>query len=264
MPTAWECGRVGGARRAGARVRVHRRARRPDRRGRRQRGRRARAARHDAHREPRSRRSHEPVAGLLGDPAHRAGHVPGRRPEQRGRAVRELGDRARCATSSPASSSIPVGSRCGRRTRAASGCRCTIPTGAACWPISTSPTTRRRCGAPRSRRPGFVARRTIDAASAAHGVDPAPDRRDRRRDPRSTSGCRRSPTAPGSRSSAPRCPRAPRSARPSWPAAPLGSGGRRDDRPRPAGRRPGRTVDPDPAWVEPAGDRYQRFLELSA
>ena len=26
----------------------------------------------------------------------------------------------------------------------------------------------------------------------------------------------------------------------------------------------GRTVDPDPAWVDPASDRYQRFLELSA
>jgi xylulokinase len=28
--------------------------------------------------------------------------------------------------------------------------------------------------------------------------------------------------------------------------------------------RAGRTVDPDPAWVDPAGDRYQRFLQLSA
>jgi xylulokinase len=27
--------------------------------------------------------------------------------------------------------------------------------------------------------------------------------------------------------------------------------------------RPGRTVDPDPAWVEPVGRRYARFLELS-
>jgi xylulokinase len=27
--------------------------------------------------------------------------------------------------------------------------------------------------------------------------------------------------------------------------------------------RPGRTVDPDPAWVGPAADRYLRFLELS-
>ena len=27
--------------------------------------------------------------------------------------------------------------------------------------------------------------------------------------------------------------------------------------------RPGRTVDPDPAWVAPASDRYQRFLQLS-
>jgi hypothetical protein len=28
--------------------------------------------------------------------------------------------------------------------------------------------------------------------------------------------------------------------------------------------RPGRTVDPDAAWVDAARDRYQRFLQLSA
>jgi xylulokinase len=28
--------------------------------------------------------------------------------------------------------------------------------------------------------------------------------------------------------------------------------------------RPGRTVDPDPAWVDAASGRYERFLQLSA
>ena len=78
-----------------------------------------------------------------------------------------------------------------------------------------------------------------------------------------TSGCRRWPIAPGCRSSARRSRKAPRSGSAFLArcAAGLEDGGMLD-----AARwaRPGRTVEPAPAWVEPAAQRYRRFLDLSA
>ena len=67
---------------------------------------------------------------------------------------------------------IPAASRCGRRTRAASACRCTTRTAAAVLAdldLTHGAAALRRAAFEAS---GFVARRTIDAARAAHGVTP--------------------------------------------------------------------------------------------
>ena len=214
--------------------------------------RRARAAGHDAHREHGDAAATTPVAGLLGDPAHRAGHVPRRRAEQRGRAVRQLGDRAarrdvrRRAAAIPHRVPVwapyPRGERVPLHDPDRRGVLADLD-------LTHDAAAIRRAAFEAS---GFVARRMIDAARDAHGVDAAADRRDRRRDAgrRVGAGARRLHRA--ARSSAPRCPEgaALGSAFLARCAAGLEAGG--DDWTRARWARPGRTVEPDPAWVEAA------------
>ncbi len=179
-----------------ARRRDDRRDGRATRRRLRRRRRRARDLRHDADRlggDARAGRGRRP----LRDPAHRAGQVPRRRAEQRGRSVPQLGrphvrDLPAPATARRPRSAIPAGCRSGRRIRAASGCRSRTPRGAAQL-VDLDLTHDAAVGAPRRvRGRGFR--------------DPAHDRRVAR-SPRSASsrpaagrvskrGCRRSRTAP--------------------------------------------------------------------
>ncbi len=108
---------------------------------------------------------------------------------------------------------------------------------------------------------GFVARRTIDAARAAHGVTP-------RRIIATGGGTRVDEWVQALAD----CTGLPVECTAVPEGAALGSAflarcalGREADGMRGAARwaRPGRTVEPDPAWVEPVASRYQRFLELS-
>ena len=108
---------------------------------------------------------------------------------------------------------------------------------------------------------GFVARRAIDAVRAAHGTEPR----------------RIVATGGGTRDDAwvqalADCTGLPVTCTLVAEGAALGSAylaraaaGREEGGMRAASRwaRPGRTVDPDPAWVEATADRYARFLELS-
>lgn len=109
---------------------------------------------------------------------------------------------------------------------------------------------------------GFVARRTIEAARDAHGVTP--------RRIIATGGGTRVDDWVGALAD---CTGLPVICTEVPEGAALGSAfmarcaaGLEDGGMTSASRwaRPGRTVDPDPAWVGPARDRYQRFLELSA
>jgi len=109
---------------------------------------------------------------------------------------------------------------------------------------------------------GFVARRAIEAARAAHGITPR----------------RIIATGGGTRVDAwvqalADCTGLPVECTAVPEGAALGSAflarcalGLEPDGMRGAARwaRPGRTVDPDAAWVEAAAGRYQRFLDLSA
>ena len=154
---------------------------------------------------------------LLRDAAHRGGHVPRRRSEQRGRPLPQLGDRA--ARRRRRARSIPRAFRSGFRTRAASACRSRIP-------------TRRGQLVDLDLTHGPAAARR--AALEATGVrDAAHDRRDARcrraassrpaAGRGSTAGSRRSPTAPASPCTCARFPRAARSAPRSSPGSPAGS-----------------------------------------
>jgi xylulokinase len=109
---------------------------------------------------------------------------------------------------------------------------------------------------------GFVARRTIDAARAAHGVHP-------RRIIATGGGTRVDEWVQALAD----CTGLPVECTAVPEGAALGSAflarcalGREADGMRGAARwaRPGRTVEPDPAWVAPVTDRYLRFLELSS
>jgi len=109
---------------------------------------------------------------------------------------------------------------------------------------------------------GFVARRAIDAARAAHGVSP-------RRIVATGGGTRVDEWVQALAD----CTGLPVECTAVPEAAAYGSAflarcaiGREPDGMRGAARwaRKGRTVEPDPAWVEPAAGRYQRFLELSS
>lgn len=109
---------------------------------------------------------------------------------------------------------------------------------------------------------GFVARRAIEAASAAHGVTP-------RRIVATGGGTRVDEWVAALAD----CTGLPVVCTEVPEGAALGSAflarcaiGREEGGMTAASRwaRSGRTVDPDPAWVEPANDRYQRFLRLSA
>jgi xylulokinase len=109
---------------------------------------------------------------------------------------------------------------------------------------------------------GFVARRTIEAASAAHGITP-------RRIVATGGGTR----VEGWVRALADCTGLPVVCTEVPEGAALGSAfmarcaaGLEEGGMTSASRwaRAGRTVDPDPAWVGPASDRYQRFLQLSA
>ena len=153
--------------------------------------------------------------------------------------------------------------RCGRRTHAASGCRCTTPTAAACCAdldLTHGAAALRRAAfeASRVRRPPDDRRRPRRARHR-----PAPDHRDRGRNPgrRVGAGARGLHRPPGrAHAGAGR-----RRAR-------LGVPGPLRGRPRgragcstpPAGPAPGAPSSRHPAWVGPADERYLRFLDLSA
>jgi xylulokinase len=109
---------------------------------------------------------------------------------------------------------------------------------------------------------GFVARRIVDATSAAHGVPP-------RRIVATGGGTRVDEWVQAVAD----CTGLPVECTAVPEGAALGSAflarcalGLEEGGMTAASRwaRPGRTVDPDPAWVEPAARRYQRFLQLSA
>ena len=239
-------------RRPGARVGVHRRARRPDRRGRGQRRRRPRAARHDAHREL-GDDAHEPVPGLLGDPAHREGQVPRRRPEQRGRAVRELGDVVAARRSAPDETArpgrVPVWAPYprGERVPLHDPDRRGVLVGSRPHPRRAGAAARRVRGV-RASSPGARSTRRAPRTASRRGGSSRPAGA-----PASTSGCRPSPTAPACPVECTAGPRG-RGARLRVPGPLRGrargrwAGGRRA-----AGPGRGRTVEPDPAWVEADG-----------
>ncbi|MGZ4803249.1 MAG: xylulokinase [Acidimicrobiia bacterium] len=109
---------------------------------------------------------------------------------------------------------------------------------------------------------GFVARRTIEAARTAHGTQP-------RRIVATGGGTRVDEWVQALAD----CTGLPVECTAVPEGAALGSAflarcsvGREPEGMRGAARwaRTGRTVEPNPAWVEPAARRYQRFLELSA
>ena len=140
-------------------------------------------------------------------------------------------------------------------------CRCTTRTGAAVLAdldLTHGPAALRRAAFEAS---GFVARRTIDAARAAHGVTP-------RRIVAIGGGTRVDDWVQALAD----CTGLPVECAAVPEGAALGSAflarcalGREPDGMRAASRwaRTGRTVEPDPEWTEAAGHRYLRFLELS-
>ena len=221
VPTGWECGQRR-RRRSRARVGVHRRDGRAAGGGRR-----PAPATCSCCSAPRSSCGSSPhegaeVPGYVDHPAHRVGQLPRGRPEQRRRAVPRLGHAVPGGTGR-ASRSIPARSRCGRRTRAASGCRSTTTTRRASLhrlDLTHDAGRDRAChrrgvgvrGEARDRRRGRARRRAAEAR-----------RRLGWRHARRRVGRRPSPTSPTCRSTAWRCPRAARSGRRGWRASPPGS-----------------------------------------
>ena len=198
---------------------------------------------------------------VLDDPAHGGREAARRRPEQRGRAVLQLGD-APARRPGRRRDRARVACRCGRRTRAASARRCTTRTAAACSPTSTSPTTPPRVRRAAYEASGFVTRRVLDAAREHTGRRAAPDRRDRRRHRgrRVGAGRGRRDRAAGRLRARARGRRARLGVAGAHRGRARGADG--DDRGPAVGRRRphGRTR---PAWVEPVAERYERFLALS-
>ena len=173
---------------------------------------------HPAHlgRDARHRRRPRAVAV----PPSASGPVPARRAEQRGRALPRLGTaaarrrhaesrrRGMCRTAC-----TRTGCRCGPRTCAASGSRCTTPRSARRCTASTSPTTPPPCGVPPTRPPGSWPAASSTWPAACRTRDRGNRRRHQGR--RLDAGPRRLHRS--ARWSAPPSRRAPRSAWPGWP-----------------------------------------------
>ncbi len=252
------------ARRRRPRRRRHdRRPRRADRGRRRRGGRRARPLRHHAHHVGRARRlggGRRPVD----HPAHGGGHDADRRAEQRRRPVPRIG---------PAVAGRRRGGGRRRRRPGRPAGVAAVRAGRADAAAPPRPAGVGATGSPLHHAPAHLLRAAYEAAGfvVRHHLDLARGGRARR--PGASSPPAAAPRSPAWMQALADCTRPPgrrrRRPRGRRPRLRVHRPLRRrprgdDDRRRAAGPGPAHTVEPEPAWVDAAEDRYRRFRSRTA